>query len=83
MNLMNFKIEPRRKRIGFFAGFFLIATFAATAAPDSIVVGNVRVQLLSGSLVRLEFAARRVLKIEIRSTCWIGTGQESNSPPMQ
>jgi hypothetical protein len=54
MNLMNFKIEPRRKRIGFFAGFFLIATFAATAAPNSIVVGNVRVQLLSGSLVRLE-----------------------------
>jgi hypothetical protein len=54
MNLMNFKIGPRRKRIGFFAGFFLIATLAATAAPNSIVVGNVRVQLLSASLVRLE-----------------------------
>jgi alpha-glucosidase (family GH31 glycosyl hydrolase) len=51
---MNFKIKPRRTRIGFFPGIFLIATLAATASPESVVVGNVRVQLLSGSLVRFE-----------------------------
>src|SRR5580692_11684812 len=41
-------------KITFFAGFFMMATLVATALPGSVVVGNVRVQLLSGSLVRLE-----------------------------
>ncbi|MGH7989792.1 MAG: TIM-barrel domain-containing protein, partial [Limisphaerales bacterium] len=53
-NLMNFKIELRRVKVKFVTGFFMMATLAATAAPDNVVVGNVRVQLLSGSLVRLE-----------------------------
>jgi alpha-glucosidase (family GH31 glycosyl hydrolase) len=51
---MNFKINSYHMTIAFFAGFLMMATFGAAALPCSVVVGNVRVQLLSGSLVRLE-----------------------------
>jgi hypothetical protein len=54
MNLMNFKILFCRGKTGFCIGLFFAVAVMATAAPDSVVVGNVRVQLLSGSLVRLE-----------------------------